>query len=414
MVADVAVSAFDGLRCAWPGAATEDLRSVVVHGIYSRFAAAYGMREPGVDDILAAHADDGGASFRAALGALPYADLTPEHFGAAHESLSDLTSRGGLVAGKRARHSTVHFTPRSLTEPIILRTLEPLLRERGIIGDGRLPNFRIGAANIHAHDPDGPADAAAALLANLKRVPRVAEVLALRVCDPAVGAGAFPLALVRLLGPLVAAGFRAHGGAPEGADIDVLSKQLVAVHVVHAIDVCPFAVAACKLALRLECRADTLPLAWLDNNVKCGDLLLGIDPDRLVRFHWMDRDTKGREVQIIQEVADLVARAMAEGARLRREHILLDASADLGRAKAIADVLVGAFFAHDKSKAREEERLRRLPLVRAWIKAGGELTPELAEMRRAIAPRRPFHIYLEFPEVFGTERVGGMEMLEPA
>ncbi len=71
----------------------------------------------------------------------------------------------------------------------------------------------------------------------------------------------------------------------------------------------------------------------------------------------------------------------------------------------IADACVGAFFAHDKPKAREQERKARLDLVNRLL-AGDERAHEpLAAMARDIrAQHAPFHWMLEFPEVFWEER----------
>ena len=71
----------------------------------------------------------------------------------------------------------------------------------------------------------------------------------------------------------------------------------------------------------------------------------------------------------------------------------------------VADLVVGAFFAHEKDKDREVERGIREGLVRAWLGSGGPPGEELLGMQRAIRARLPvFHWMLEFPEVFYAER----------
>ncbi len=63
--------------------------------------------------------------------------------------------------------------------------------------------------------------------------------------------------------------------------------------------------------------------------------------------------------------------------------------------------MVGAFFAAEKDKDREKERVRRLELVRAWLQSGEAPSDELREMQRALRARVPaLHWAAEFPEVF--------------
>lgn len=39
-------------------------------------------------------------------------------------------------------------------------------------------------------------------------------------------------------------------------------------------------------ALRLECRADRMPADWLDDNLRCGDALVGLDRAQIISFDW--------------------------------------------------------------------------------------------------------------------------------
>src|SRR5690606_31507550 len=68
-----------------------------------------------------------------------------------------------LQPGEERRRSGSHYTPRSLTEGIVRRTLEPLLRCLG-------------------------------------EAPTEAQILSLKICDPAMGSGAFLVEVVRQLG----------------------------------------------------------------------------------------------------------------------------------------------------------------------------------------------------------------------
>lgn len=203
---------------------------------------------------------------------LPLADVTPEHFGCVHETLTGYGLVDGAVARTDGRRKGgVHFTPRALTEKIVARTLEPLF---AVLEADRAPPERL---------------------------------LALRVCDPAVGAGAFLIELVRQLGTRVFA-------AGLARDIHE-AKRLVAIHCARGVDKCPFAVYAAKLTLRLECRADQMPGDWLDDNIKVGDALVGLDREQFVSFSCK----RGQpEIPFLVKMWDDAVRA---GARLRAARV---------------------------------------------------------------------------------------------
>jgi hypothetical protein len=275
LVGDTAVRAAALFARAWPELTYPIVRSVTIHAIYLAFAASLGMRVPTLENVLAPYAGPGLDAFLTEVRALPFADLTPEHFGAAHEVLTDyhlIESRLEKSGGRRA--GGVHFTPRSLTEPIVSKTLEPLL----------------------------------------KLVPPE-RTLELRVCDPSVGGGAFLLELVRQLGA------RVHDAGLARSLEE--AKRLVAIHCAYGVDICRYAVATTKLALTLECRADRMPADWLNDNVKHGDGLVGLQNDQLARFHWSPdgKDKKGKALPAHLEIQRVLDDAMAAGVARRKSRL---------------------------------------------------------------------------------------------
>lgn len=199
---------------------------------------------------------------------MPEGELSPEQFGHVHEVLSEYGAvEGVLVPVGGRKKGGVHFTPREMADKVTTRTLDPLL---GCLRDKQ-----------------------AALTS--------ADVLSLRVCDPACGAGAFLLSVVRQLGELCS--------ELSGVDL-VESKRLVATTVIRGVDKCPFAVYASKLALRLECRAGkSVPATWLDHAIKHGDALVGLDAGQVASFSWK----KGQpEIPWLRE---MVQDAIAKGAK---------------------------------------------------------------------------------------------------
>jgi len=92
----------------------------------------------------------------------------------------DILAAGDLFLqpGDERRRSGSHYTPRPLTAPIVTRTLEPLL------------------ARLH-READGP--------------PRPEQILDLKICDPAMGSGAFLVETCRQLGDALIESWKIHG-----------------------------------------------------------------------------------------------------------------------------------------------------------------------------------------------------------
>ena len=118
----------------------------------------------------------------------------------------------------------------------------------------------------------------------------------------------------------------------------------------------------------------------------------------------------GREIAVALEEAIVLRQKIGELGDSpiddrEKGRLFWDAQDALDRVRLIGDVVVGAFFAHEKEKEREAERLRREELVRIWLLSGGPATTELLEMQREIRSRTPvFHWMAEFPEIFHAER----------
>ncbi|MDM7915052.1 MAG: N-6 DNA methylase, partial [Candidatus Eisenbacteria bacterium] len=112
----------------------------------------------------------------------------------------DMVAMGGLVLqpSEERRRSGSHYTPRELTQPIVRTTLDPILaRLRGADG----------------------------------KPPRPEQILDLKVCDPAMGSGAFLVEACRYLGDALVESWRAHGARPQippDEDDHVFAGRLVA------------------------------------------------------------------------------------------------------------------------------------------------------------------------------------------
>lgn len=282
-----------------------------------------------------------------------------------------------------SRRSTgSHYTPRSLSERVVRRTLEPIL---ACLGDA----------------------------------PSASRVLELKVCDPAMGSGAFLVEACRFLGDQVVEAWRRSGELPavleKHGDPLLHAKRLVAERCLYGVDRNAAAVELAKLSLWLETMSADKSFTFLDHVLRHGDSLVGLDPDQVRAFHWAPAeqlplvkllvDEALVEVREHRQAIQALADDDSAAAQREKRRLLELAELAMDRVKLVADACVGAFFAGDKAKAREVERSKRLRVVEAWLggddRKRGELEGWSRELREV---HPPFHWHLELPEVFFLER----------
>jgi hypothetical protein len=291
---------------------------------------------------------------------------------------------GSLVIqpGPERKRTSSHYTPRSLSAPIVEKTLAPLIK---VMGDE----------------------------------PSSERLLDLKICDPAMGSGAFLVEACRYLADQVVAAWtreqRLDKIADEHEDVVNHARRLVAQRCLYGVDKNRFAVNLAKLSLWLVTLAKEEPFTFVDHALRHGDSLVGLDFEQIRSFHWKP----GKQVEtcrvalsaaldeaiaLRQEILDLAAQGDAASTR-EKYRLLQDAEDALEPARLIGDLVVGAFFSADKDKDRQKDRDRRLALVESWLASGGPPTAELLGMQQEIQDRLPvFHWMTEFPEVFWSER----------
>ena len=156
------------------------------------------------------------------------------------------TTRGQLgqlviQPGAERRRTSSHYTPRSLSQPIVRRTLEPLLAAMG--GE-----------------------------------PSSERLLNLKICDPAMGSGAFLVETCRFLGDQVVAAWTREGQLDKiaSATDDVVNhaRRLVAQRCLYGVDKNPLAVSLAKLSLWLITLAKDEPFTFVDHALRHGDSLV--------------------------------------------------------------------------------------------------------------------------------------------
>ncbi|MEZ4311222.1 MAG: DNA methyltransferase [Polyangiaceae bacterium] len=280
------------------------------------------------------------------------------------------------------RRSGSHYTPRALTEPIVATTLRPIFESLG-------PS------------------------------PRPEQILDLKVCDPAMGSGAFLVAACRALAEKLVDSWQEHGMPDLPADEDALlhARRLVAQTCLYGVDKNPFAVDLAKLSLWLVTLAKDHPFTFIDHALRQGDSLVGLTLEQLNCFSWVEE----KKPPLLRQV---IARAVAEAEEKRRRiHALADSddtqqkrdlldAADhaLDRIRHIGNLVIDAFFGRSKDKDRKSLRLTHLDAVDKALGGVGEW-PEIVESVEAAekegkSPPSPFHWQIEFPEVFSRENGG--------
>ena len=296
------------------------------------------------------------------------------------------------------RATGTHYTPKALAREVVEHTLEPLCYARGADGEKVMR-------------PEN-------------------ELLALKVCDPTMGSGAFLVSACDYLATRLVEAWE-RDGYPEGVggtaeDVKLAAMRRVAAKCIYGVDRDDMAVELAKLSLWLVTLERNKPFGFLDHALRCGDSLIGVVNERQIeRFH-VDPDNAPEQGWTFGFPSDLIGPALSEAAELRREiedspaddlRQIEEKAAKLARAewltrrlRRVADVVVGAALS---TAGQSDERYR--DRLAGPSKEATDLLQERADdspVERALVsmvndwlkgnrpqPIRPFHWALEFPEV---------------
>jgi hypothetical protein len=280
------------------------------------------------------------------------------------------------------RRSGSHYTPRSLTQPIVAETLRPILE-------------RLGP----------------------KATPE--QILNLKVLDPAMGSGAFLVEACRQLAEALVKAWEVYGTTPElPPDEDTLlyAKRQIAQRCLYGVDKNAMAAELGKLSLWLATLAKDHEFTFLDHCIRHGDSLVGLTRRQIAAIDWAATPgTPGTFTDYL--VRGAIEKAERERQRIR-QHLdfateddlrpLLDrADRYLDDVRLIGDATVAAFFRGSKPAEREQARTGVAEIVekgeRGWQDA---LRPIAAEPNWGEHPIRPFHYEIELPEVFDRVNPG--------
>jgi len=294
-----------------------------------------------------------------------------------------------LQPTEERRRSGSHYTPRSLTAPIVATTFRPIFER---LGDQATPE----------------------------------QILDLKVCDPAMGSGAFLVEACRLLAKRLVRAWEVHRAMPKGIppdeDTETYATRIVAERCLYGVDKNVFAVDLAKLSLWLATLAREHPFTFLDHALRHGDSLVGLSREQIACFNW---ETTKRMPLLRTLIDQRVAEAQSLRERIQRlatsddvpekTRLLREANDALHDVRHIGDLVVSAFFERDKPKDRHLLRTKYAADVQAWLgdaAGGGVGSGFLGRRSREREGGGPaaltFHWEIEFPEVF-TRPNGGFD-----
>jgi hypothetical protein len=329
---------------------------------------------------------------------IDYRDLGVEQLGAVYESILEYepavadpessTSKVLLRRGGGQRKATGSFyTPQSITDYLVRRTLHPL-------ADHATPH----------------------------------QILQLRIVDPSMGSAAFLVAACRYLAAAYERALLREGECHEGEigeDERVGFRRVIAQRCLYGVDLNPTAVQLARLSLWLATLAAGKPLSFLDHRLVCGDSLLGASPVDLARQAppgaRRSASTSGNVKTPLFSDADLetsLALAVAErnwiadvaddGVEVvRQKEQRLERLHATGNGKTVANLWCASWMwpAGEPGPGAAVFAALRDQVLAGRTTLPSQITGPLLRQSQAIAASKRFlHWALEFPEVyFGAE-----------
>ena len=316
-----------------------------------------------------------------------------------------------VTTGTDRRETGTHYTPKSLTEAIVKETLEPVVYL-------------------------GPSEGKPREKWSLKSP---AALLDLKICDPAMGSGAFLVQACRWLSERLVEAWedaekkgnavtseglvveKVNGYEPLRNDAEerlLTARRLIAERCLYGVDINPLAVELAKLSIWLVTLAKGRPFGFLDHNLRSGDTLLGIY--NLEQLHYLEMQPgKGSSKKLFAQKID---RAVDEAVNLRAElrsrpirdirdvEVMAGLDRQARRKLELPELIANAFIGEvlaangsgydstslsiEAGGAVDGDESKLTVLSRRAFKA------QTSELPKSKNPRRAFHWPLEFPEVF--------------
>ena len=274
-------------------------------------------------------------------------------------------------------------------------------------------------------------DEEAARLAQEKGSPHPRQILNLKVCDPAMGSGAFLVEACRQLGDELVKAWYAHDCVPTAEippdeDEILYARRLVAQRCLYGVDKNPMAVDLSKLSLWLATLAKDHPFTFLDHSLRHGDSLVGLTAEQIAAFTWDLKPGKKKRGAGATFKSNIQSR-LEQATDYRKK--ILDAREDAPyrdqeQRMALAEEALSLPQA-DRRRLhlgvllrRQKEGPRRTPdelfasltdyFATQDVAKRQPIDEAVKELRTGEYAVPPFHWEIEFPEVFGARMVGLM------
>ena len=306
----------------------------------------------------------------------------------------------GISAGNERKTSGSHYTPDSLVQVCLDTALEPLLAER---------------------------------LAGKKGPDAETALLALKICDTAVGSGHFLIGAAHRLAKRLAA-VRTGDTEPSPEAYRTALRDCIR-NCLYGVDLNPMAAELCRVNLWLESMEPGKPLSFLDHHIKIGNSLLGATPALLAAgipdaaFEPIEGDDKklcsrfkkankkeredaknkqqslfaaplklGNLPSVYAALSALPDDSLDQVAAKARQYETLVSSSDYKSGRLLADAWCAAFV---WKKTPEFDFPVTEEVFRAIESNPHSLAPwMLDEIQRLAKQYKFFHWHLEFPDVF--------------
>lgn len=314
-----------------------------------------------------------------------------------------------VTAGTTRRSTGTHYTPPSLTEPIVRHTLEPLVYAGLSEGTPR-EQWKLKSPK---------------------------EILDLKICDMAMGSGAFLVQTCRYLAErlveaweneekqhpgqlLITPDGKFSEGSPserlvpaEAAERIAIARRMVADRCLYGVDINPMAVEMAKLSMWLITVDAKRPFTFLDHAFKCGDSLLGItsmeqlenfslrpDTGKLQGFYASDFSRQIQDAKKARESLKSMPSDTSEQIAAK-SCCCAEAEQAVAMLVAVADLLVAMELRGHRGRAYEAERENFADQVMTfWAKGPVDLQKYARQQLRG---HRCLHWALTFPEILGGD-----------
>jgi hypothetical protein len=286
------------------------------------------------------------------------------------------------------RRSGSHYTPRALTRPIVAEALRPWLER------------------CH-HQPNAE------------------QILALKICDPAMGSGAFLVESCRYLAELLELAWSREGlpealkpdGSAHGEEPLLYARRLIAQGCLYGVDKNPFAVNLARLSLWLVSLSKDAPFTFVDHALKCGDSLVGVSKREISQaiegaFEQKELEEptiRQARVRISGDFAAFHSDSRTDADDQRKREALQEMDDATAYQRCVGDLLVAAHLQGKNPKDRQE--LRRIymePTLKTTDAAElRQLLPgPLQQLREGEKGIKPLHWDVVFPDVFDRSNPG--------